>query len=168
MLRGLPADTKPSRNEQVQKMLDVLGIQYPGGYYGSRRDLSGVQLADTTVNVFSDMAGGFGHAGIAVGDNPSTGFYPVEPGVGSATGFVPGEIRRDDMSRPHRSYRIPTTPAQEAAIRQSMAEHAADEYNLFLNNCLSCVRARMKDGGVDTVPAFWPNGFIETQRPWIK
>lgn len=30
MLRGLPPDTKPSRNEQVQKMLDLLGIQYPG------------------------------------------------------------------------------------------------------------------------------------------
>lgn len=71
-------------------------------------------------------------------------------------------------SRPHRSYKIPTTPAQEAAIRRSMAEHAADEYNLFLNNCLNWARARIRDGGVDTVPAFWPNGFIETQNPWSK
>ena len=190
-----------ARDKPVQDMLDVLGIDYPGGfssrlpepYQSTMRLLSrtrdagrsspggsdgfspsssggigGLNFADTTVNIFR---GGVGHAGVAVGSDPSRGFYPVQPDLRAGYEYVPGEVRNDDMNRPHDSVTFPTTPAQEAAIRRSMQTHSQDDYNLFLNNCLQWARDRLRDGGVSTQPQIipMPGGFIETQKtPWIR
>jgi len=95
---------------------------------------------------------------------------PVQSDVSAGYKFVPGQMRPDDMSRPHQSMTFPTTPAQEQVIRRSMESHSQDDYNFFLHNCLQWARERMKDGGVVTTPplAPVPNAFMETQRRWTK
>lgn len=180
-----------ARDQQVRNMFDALGIRYPERYssplpepYQSAigvlsraRDTGGsapggadgLKLADVTLNIFPEMASGFGHAGVAVVRDSSTGFYPVDRSnlISQVIGRVmPGQAQRDDMSQEHISKTYRTTPAQDAAMRRYIEQHSRDAYNLYRNNCLDWARQVLGAGGIVTKDARLPipNDFFEEQK----
>lgn len=58
-------------------------------------------------------------------------------------------------------YQIPTTPEQDATMRNSFSKTAKSEYDLFNNNCATAVQKAMVEAGIPVskptmVPSYIP------------
>lgn len=72
---------------------------------------------------------------------------------------------KDDKSMNHygfsEGYQIPTTPEQDATMRNSFSKTAKSEYDLFNNNCATAVQKAMVEAGIPVskptmVPSYIP------------
>ena len=109
------------------------------------------QVADLYVSKFPRAAGGMGHVGIGINTPETEGFYPAKNTAATITGYSPpGVVKPDDMSAPHETLRIPTTPAQDDAVSryiQSRKENPGD-YSLYTENCKDFVGDALQAGKI--------------------
>lgn len=113
----------------------------------SRGTNGNIRVADVTVNDFYNEVGipgvgGAGHVGIGVNTDKTQGFYPKDESIGTkileGLGVdVPGAVKKDDLSQPHASFTIHTTPAQDRAVQRYIDQTKAHpgSYNLYQKNC---------------------------------
>jgi len=106
------------------------------------------QVADLYVNRFPGFPG---HVGIGVNTDQTQGFYPETWREATPTGVdVPGVVRKDDMSWPHETLRIPTSAEQDAAVDASIKERQSRPglYDLYDRQCTDFVSGALRAGNV--------------------
>jgi hypothetical protein len=101
----------------------------------------------------------YGHVGIAINDNPSSGFYPNQDSWRVAANIrVPGQLVYDSEKwRPNQlegAVRIPTTSDQDRRIQAYLDQvrRSAGHYQLHGRNCSDVVRDALSAGGIDLGP----------------
>jgi hypothetical protein len=111
----------------------------------------GQQVADLYVNLFPNEANYAGHVGIGVNTPQSQGFYPTHRGFDVIRDKdVPGVVKPDDMSQPHQTLQIHTSPEQDAAVQHYIDSQRVNpgNYNLYSRNCGDFVRNGMRAGSI--------------------
>jgi RHS repeat-associated protein len=130
---------------------------------------------DVTI-VQYEGAGGFGHVGIGVNNNPTQGFYPNDVDVPLPGGVsfdlyylapiaAPGIVKPDNPGEQIGvPIVIPATPDQDAAIQRYIDSRVADPglYNLFGRNCVDFVIKALAAGGISENSTMFPHRFIRT------
>ena len=101
----------------------------------------------------------YGHVGIAINNNPSSGFYPNQDSWRVAANIrVPGQLVYDSEKwRPNQledAVRIPTTSDQDRRIQAHLDQvrRSAGHYQLHGRNCSNVVRDALSAGGIDLGP----------------
>jgi hypothetical protein len=117
---------------------------------GQRSAPPGQQVADLYITRFPEAAGGLGHVGVGVNTEKTEGFFPRENSwlAGIAT---PGEVRSDDLSLPHDTLRIRTTPEQDAAAQSYIDNRKANpgDYGALTRQCTGFVDGALNAAGVE-------------------
>jgi hypothetical protein len=101
----------------------------------------------------------YGHVGIAINDNPSSGFYPNQESWRVAANMpVPGQLVPDSEKwKPNQvedAVRIPTTPDQDRKIQTYLDQvrRSPGQYQLHGRNCSNVVQEALRVGGIDLGP----------------
>ena len=121
---------------------------------------------DVDINYYG---GGSGHIGISVNNGNSMGYYgSFSSSFWALLGFNGiGSVQFDKyhQGNPTQSYRIKTTPAQDAAILNYLnnLKQNPGSYNLYNNNCTTQAGNALSAGGINppqtNVPLLFINGF---------
>ena len=126
-------------------------FSYDGPEVAAARQSPGQQVADLYVNQFPNEANGFGHVGIGVNTDQTQGFYPQHFRALTPSGVdVPGSVKNDDMSQPHNTLRIPTTPRQDAAVEDYIGtrQMTPGQYELYNRQCTEFVAGALRAAGI--------------------
>jgi hypothetical protein len=100
---------------------------------------------------------GFGHVGVGLDSDDTSGFYPIKKALCLATGCsTPGNVFSDQMKEgvAYATTRIATTAGQNAMMKMTITqrEQNAGMYNLFNRNCAEFVEDVLDYGGVPYGP----------------
>ena len=116
-------------------------------------------FADLRVSIYPG-AEGFNHAGIGMNSPNTYGLYPTKKPACLLVGCtVQGKVHRD-KEKSISTVVIKTKPAQDAAAQNAInnAIKRPPGYNLYHENCASCVESVLSAAGVKTAPgAMFPN-----------
>ncbi len=126
------------------------------------------QYADITLNDFPAAVHGFGHVGIGVNMDKTQGFYPRDDNVWTKFlelmgADVPGAVKYDDISQPHRSVTMHTNSAQDAAVQRYIDATKSNpgDYNLYRRNCAGFCEGGLKAGGARAPATAFPNALYD-------
>jgi RHS repeat-associated protein len=112
---------------------------------------------EVTVSYWPKPAMGFGHVGVGLDSDDTSGFYPIKKALCLATGCsTPGNVFSDQMKEgvAYATTRIATTAGQNAMMKMTITqrEQNAGMYNLFNRNCAEFVEDVLDYGGVPYGP----------------
>ncbi|HYK80857.1 MAG TPA: hypothetical protein VEU95_14580 [Micropepsaceae bacterium] len=164
-----PGVNKPqpiSQDRLRDGLLPVPPQQQNGALLGSYAPLD--QYADITLNDFPAAVHGFGHVGIGINTDKTQGFYPRDDNVWTKLlelmgADVPGAVKYDDLSQPHRSVTMHTNSAQDAAARRyiDVTKSKPGGYNLYRRNCAGFCEGGLKAGGARAPVTGFPNALYD-------
>jgi RHS repeat-associated protein len=114
---------------------------------------------NVTITYYPNAATGYGHVGVGVNSDQTSGFYPI-PGNNSwcllFNCSTPGNLLWDQMQSGYTPYSvtIPTTPEQDALMQAAIDRrlHDGGMYNLRGRNCARFVEDVLNAGFVPNVP----------------
>ncbi len=120
---------------------------------------------DVTVNQYAGHGTNpFGHVGMGINTNQTTGHYPNQQSIGIPLGQTVNGGTHQDSGQVVSQITIPLTPAQDAALNAYMANNANNQYNLYNSSCVDFVRIGLSSVGVNmnsvSSNANTPNGFM--------
>jgi RHS repeat-associated protein len=155
-------------NPQLQRFISEDPIGFDGGnnFYRYAED-NPVSFTDpfgldVTVTVWPG-AHGFGHIGVGVNTNDTSGFYETQRPVCLLWGCnVPGLVLNDQAKHPGGTPEIiiiHTTPQQDDAMNHAINLRLQNpgDYNLYGRNCTRFVEDVLKAGGLDPLDTVYPH-----------
>jgi RHS repeat-associated protein len=162
-------------NPQLQRFIseDPIGINGGDNFYRYADDnpVSYVDPfgLDVTVTVWPG-ASGFGHVGVAVNSNDTSGFYPESHPVCLIKGCsVPGLVLDDQAKHPGITPEIiiiHTTPQQDDAMNHAINVRLQNpgKYNLYGRNCTKFVEDVLRAGGLSPLDTTYPHDLANDLR----
>ena len=150
----------PTRSRFVSE--DPIGFNRGINFYRYSQNSPVVQTdpfgEDAIVTLWPNGARGYGHVGIGVNSEQTSGYYPTERPTCLLFGCnVPGQILNDALNNPGETpkiIRIQTSAEEDRAMQAAMAQrtNTPGEYNLGSRNCAHFVEDVLNAGGVRGIP----------------
>jgi RHS repeat-associated protein len=114
---------------------------------------------DAVITFWPNDAAGFGHVGIGINTNQTSGFYSVHrywclPFGCTDDGHVLPDVPDHPGTSPGDTFIIPTTPDQDRLMQQFIDQRTQNpgKYTLYGRNCVKFVEDALRAGGVKNVP----------------
>ena len=159
-------------NSTLQRFISEDPIGFAGGInlypYVLNNPLNWIdpEGLDVTVSLYPG-ARGFGHVGVGVNTNQTSGFYPMRHSTCLVTGCdVPGALSPDNEYAPEGTIVIHTTPAQDQAMQDVINQRNRNpgDYNLYGRNCAQFAEDVLRAGGLDPLDTKYPRRLFRDLR----